>query len=161
MQNAHINSYRNKAISPAIQFGGPARHLTASAVNPTNYYTHITHPPLNSGIISIILHSTVSAIVSVGLSLLCPLARCLSVPSRAFFVVASGFARCMLSLLNYMGGCPSPSVAPNLLSFYRMDDDPCLSDFRTLRELVRHKNLTLRQEIDTIKFCLCTRLKAV
>ena len=91
MQNAHSNSYRNKVSSPAIRFGETSRCFAASAVNPTNHYTYITPPtPFDLRIISIILHSTVSAIVSVGLSLLYLPARCLSVLSRAVFVVALG-----------------------------------------------------------------------
>ena len=46
MQNAHVNSYSDKAISPAIPFGGSARHFTASAANTTNYYIQFTPPRL-------------------------------------------------------------------------------------------------------------------
>ena len=88
MQNAHINSYSDKATSPAIPFGGSARHFAASAANTTNYYIQFTLP-FTLRTISIILHSTISAIVT-DLVLLCLPARCLSVLSRAFFVVASG-----------------------------------------------------------------------
>jgi hypothetical protein len=98
MQNAHINSYSDKAISSSIPFSEAASCFAASAPTPAKYYTHFTLPPFDLRIISIILHSTVSAIVSVGLVLLCLPARCLCAPSRAFFVVASGFVRCMLSL---------------------------------------------------------------
>ena len=102
MQNAHINSYSHKAISPAILFNGSARHFAAAAANTTNHYTYFTptRPPFGLRIISIILHSTVSAIVSVGLFLLCLLAlleRCVA----GFFCCRIGFCPMRVIPANY------------------------------------------------------------
>ena len=98
MQNAHIHLHSDKAIHPTIPFDGTvprcACNVTELSLLHTNY-----PPPFTSRIISNLFYKTGLTIVSVGLFLLFPHARCLSVASRAFFVVASGFVRCLLSLL--------------------------------------------------------------
>ena len=98
MQNAHIHLDIHKALSPARRFSEVARRwVSASVLKPANYHARITPPPTLQTI-SVIFHKAVLTIVSVGLPLLCLLARCLSVASWAFFVVVSGFSRCMLSM---------------------------------------------------------------
>ena len=114
MRNGHIDVNINTTISPAagldVSQSTVACRAVASSLEKTNKQLDYPPPHFTRVKLSSILHNTVSAVIAVlYFSRPRPFRLARSVSSRAIFV-ASGFARCMLSL-----STPQLRVLPTLL----------------------------------------------